>query len=204
MQKAFGIEGKFFSYLETIFDLLVLNLVFLIGCLPIVTIGASLTALYSVTLKMVRHEHVFVGKDFWNNFRKNLKQSTMIWLGLLLLCSIFILLAWTIVRINSIFLFPILLIVTVVLLSFMFIFPLIARFENRSIQLVKNAFLISFHSTAISILLVAITILVIGIIPIFLPKLVFIWLFLGFSFSAFLKSFLIEKVFNSLIKEEEA
>jgi uncharacterized membrane protein YesL len=201
MQKVFSIEGRIFSTLAKMFDLLILNMVFLISCLPIVTIGASLTALYSVTLKMVRNEESNVVKDFWSSLKKNLKQSSIIWFGALFVIAFFMFLAQTILSENSVILFPLLLLVTVSLLSFMYVFPLIAKFENSCLNILKNAFFISLHSAAYSILLFMITIVFVAVIPIFFQKFLFIWLFLGFSTSAFVKSFLFEKIFNTYIKK---
>ncbi|MEH7480967.1 YesL family protein [Neobacillus drentensis] len=202
MEKIFGIEGRIFSTLAKIFDLLMLNIVFLIGCLPIVTIGASMTALYSVTLKMVRDEECYVVKDFWSSFKKNLKQSSIFWLAALFGLTSFIFLAQAIVHTNNtVVLFPLLFLVTVSVLTFMYVFPLIAKFENSSVNILKNAFFMCLHSTAYSIILFIITIFFVGLIPIYFPKLLFIWLFLGFSGSAFVKSFLFEKIFNTYVKK---
>ena len=52
----FSFEGGFFSGLEKISDIVILNLVFIICCLPVFTIGAALTALSSITQKMARKE----------------------------------------------------------------------------------------------------------------------------------------------------
>ncbi|MEH7305224.1 YesL family protein [Neobacillus drentensis] len=202
MEKVFGIEGRIFSTLAKIFDLLMLNIVFLIGCLPIVTIGASMTALYSVTLKMVRDEECYVVKDFWSSFKKNLKQSSIFWLAALFGLTSFIFLAQAIVHTNNtLVLFPLLFLVTVSVLTFMYVFPLIAKFENSSFHILKNAFFMCLHSTAYSIILFMITIFFVGLIPIYFPKLLFIWLFLGFSGPAFVKSFLFEKIFNNYVKK---
>ena len=64
-------------------DLILLNLLFIICCIPIVTIGASITAMYYVTLKMVRNEESYLFRSFFKSFKQNLKQSTVIWLILL-------------------------------------------------------------------------------------------------------------------------
>lgn len=199
MQKVFGVEGRLFSALTKIFDLLILNIIFLIGCLPIVTIGASLTALYSVTLKMVRDEESNVAKAFWNSYKKNLKQSSIIWLTVLFILASLLFLAANISKHYSVVLYPLLLLVTVSLLTLLYVFPLLAKFENSCFHTIKNAFLISLHTVAYSILLFIITVLFVAVIPIYFPKLLFIWLFLGFSSSAFVKSFLFEKIFNNYI-----
>lgn len=49
-------------------------------CLPIITAGASVTALYSVTLKMVKDEESYIVKGFFKAFKENFKQSTIIWI----------------------------------------------------------------------------------------------------------------------------
>lgn len=200
MQKIFSIEGRIFSTLTKIFDLLILNIVFIIGCLPIVTIGASLTALYSVTLKMVRNEEFNVVNDFWSSFKKNLKQSSIIWLVVLFVFASFIVFAQTVFSTNySLFLYPLLLLVTVCLFTFMYVFPLLAKFDNSSFLILKNALFISLHSTAYSILIFIITIFFVFIIPIYFQNLLFIWLFLGFSVSAYVKSILFERIFNNYV-----
>ena len=56
MDRLFNMDNKFFTVMGRVADLIMLNVVFLICCLPIVTIGASLTALHYVTLKMARNE----------------------------------------------------------------------------------------------------------------------------------------------------
>ena len=59
MDRLFNMDNKFFTVMGRVADLIMLNVVFLICCLPIVTIGASLTALHYVTLKMARNEESY-------------------------------------------------------------------------------------------------------------------------------------------------
>ena len=69
-------------------DLIMLNVVFLICCLPIVTIGASLTALHYVTLKMARNEESYIIRSFFKSFKQNFKQATVINLIMLAVAAI--------------------------------------------------------------------------------------------------------------------
>ena len=62
-----------------------LNILWFICCLPIVTIGASTTALFYVTMKMVRNEEGNITRNFFHSFKENFKQSTLVWLMLLAL-----------------------------------------------------------------------------------------------------------------------
>lgn len=76
----FNMDGPVFRFLGKLADLMILNVVFLICCLPIVTIGASLTALNYVSLKMAEGEEGYIVKSFFKSFRQNFVQSTLMWL----------------------------------------------------------------------------------------------------------------------------
>ena len=65
MDKLFNMDNKFFTVMGHVADLMILNIVFLICCLPVVTIGASLTALHYVTLKMARNEESYIVRSFF-------------------------------------------------------------------------------------------------------------------------------------------
>ena len=66
-------------------DFVVLNLLWVLCSIPIITIGASTTALYTVMLKIVKNEEGYLVKGFFKAFRENFKQSTVIWLVFLAL-----------------------------------------------------------------------------------------------------------------------
>ena len=66
-------------------DMICLNVMWVICCIPIITIGASTTALYTVMLRMVKNEEGYIFRGFLKAFKSNFKQSTLIWLILLLL-----------------------------------------------------------------------------------------------------------------------
>ncbi|MGN0383363.1 MAG: YesL family protein, partial [Eubacterium sp.] len=61
-------------------ELLLLNLIWLMSSLPIITIGASTTALYYVLMKAARGEKVDVNSDFFKSFTLNFRQSTILWI----------------------------------------------------------------------------------------------------------------------------
>ena len=68
-------------------DLVSLNICFVLGCLPIFTIGTSLTATFYVTNQLVRGKFGSIRKDYWKSFKLNLKQTTIIWTGMFPLIS---------------------------------------------------------------------------------------------------------------------
>lgn len=56
---------------------MVLNVLFLIGCAGIITIGPSLTAMYTVLLKLVRNESGYIAREYWRAFRDNFRQAAV-------------------------------------------------------------------------------------------------------------------------------
>lgn len=77
------IDNPFFTIMGKLGDLVLLNLVWLVCCLPVVTIGASTTALLGVARKMAADEDYMVFHDFFHALRNGWKDSTAAWLILL-------------------------------------------------------------------------------------------------------------------------
>ena len=80
MNGLFNLDSPIMRFLSKVCDLMILNVMCIICCLPIVTAGASITALYTITMKMVRGEESYIFKGFLKAFKENFKQSTIIWL----------------------------------------------------------------------------------------------------------------------------
>ncbi len=144
-------DNKVMQFITKVADSVFLNLLWLIFSLPIVTIGASTTALFTVTERMVRNEEGNLWKGFYQAFRSNLKSATKTWLILLLLGAALIGDTWICwhMRYEN----PFWTVLTAVLfvadaaylIILMYVFPLSARFENTSFQMIKNAFMIGMR-----------------------------------------------------------
>ena len=87
MNRLFNPDNPVMQFISKIFDLVILNLIFIFSCVPIITVGASISALTYVNLKMVRNEDPYIWQNFWKSFRQNFKQSTLVWLLTLLVCT---------------------------------------------------------------------------------------------------------------------
>ena len=83
MNRFFNMDNKFFVFMGRVADLILLNILCILCCIPIVTAGASITALYYVTLKMARDEESYIIRSFFRSFKQNFKQSTLIWILML-------------------------------------------------------------------------------------------------------------------------
>lgn len=87
MGRIFDQNNPFFRIMGLVCDLIVLNLLTLVCSIPIVTAGASFTAMHYVLWHMVRHEDTYVARQFLDAFKANFKQATVVWLGALVLIA---------------------------------------------------------------------------------------------------------------------
>lgn len=136
MRNILSPDGPLMSFITKITYSTYLNILWLICCLPIITIGASTTALFYVTLKVAKNEEGNITKAFFSSFRDNFRQGTIIWLILL---STGIVLAFDgyifyHMRFENVFwaigTAVFLVAVVAYAMILMYIFPLLARFDN--------------------------------------------------------------------------
>lgn len=206
MGNFFSIDSKFNSVMGRVGDLIFLNILWFICCIPIVTIGASTTALYYVTLKMVKNEESYMAKDFFHSFKQNFKQSTIIWL-ILLIAGIILGADIYIIRILDLsfgkYLLPVFfLLFLVYIFIFIYIFPILAKFENTIKNTFINSLLFSIKYLPFTFLLAIMIVGSMVIAFIFIQSLPF-WIFIGGALIAYLASYLFIKIFSKHIPQEE-
>ncbi|HPA53844.1 MAG TPA: YesL family protein, partial [Bacillota bacterium] len=80
MKWLFNTEGIIYKIMTAVYQMIILNLLWCITSIPLITVGASTTALYYVIGKIARKEEVHEIKDFYKSFRENFKQATCIWM----------------------------------------------------------------------------------------------------------------------------
>lgn len=165
--KIFSYESRFSQLLLKLCYSCFLNFLWLLCSIPIFTIGASTTALYYVSLKIVRDEENHIAKAFFKSFRQNFKQATVLWLillgiGLFLAGDGYILYhlrqnsAGTMAIIWTLILAIVIAAGVILLIVLMYIFPLIASVSNTNKAMLKNAFLIGTHYLFATILVFAV------------------------------------------------
>ena len=206
MGKVFALDSPLMNGLSKLADLIWLNILATICCIPIITIGASLTALHYVVLKMVKDEEGYITRSFFKSFNENFKQATLMWLMLLV---VFILLVadFMIFRFSGI-VFPgwcqIALIAIAVLIMFatMHLFPLLSRYENSIRATYKNSLFMGILHLPKTILMMLCWIVPI-VITIYVESFFPIVFFLGISGPAFLNALLYKKSFQQLEPETE-
>lgn len=206
MRNFFSIDGKFFSVMDKIANLFWLNILFIICCIPVFTIGASTTALFYVTMKMVKDEDSYITKSFFHSFRQNFKQATGIWL-LVLAAGVIFFVDMQIMKDSSQILFKVITVIIIAmailfLMIMIYIFPLLAKFDNSVKNTIKNSLLISITNIPWTLLLI-VCIIVPFVLAYFIPYLIPILLLMGAAGIAFGTSYIYVRVFSKLIPEEE-
>ena len=85
----FNTENKLWSAVNSAVDAILLNIMWLISCVPIITIGAATTAYYYTTHKVIRNQRSGIWKEYWSSFKGNFKQATKTWLIFLVVFAMF-------------------------------------------------------------------------------------------------------------------
>lgn len=209
MNRFFSMDNKFFTIMNRVGDLIILNIVFLVCSIPLITIGASATALYYVTLKMTRNEESYLVRSFFKSFKENFKQSTLIWV--ILLAALFLLRADFIITdavsgsLISVFRYLLMVVAFFVAMVLLYIFPLQAKFENTLKNTFRNALLMSIRHLPSTLLMLVITTVPMGItlsVPIVFLYGLLVWILLGFSLTALINSRFLVKIFDRYLPEE--
>ena len=165
--KFFSYESKFSQLLLKLCYACYLNLLWFICSIPIITIGASTTALYYASLKLVRDEESHVGAQFFRSFRENFRQATVIWLillgaGLFLAGDGYILYhlrqntEGTLAVLWTLILAVVIAATVVYVIVLEYVFPLLASVSNSNRAMLKNSFLIGTHYLFATILVFAV------------------------------------------------
>ena len=144
MSRIFNLENPFWQTMSKLGDIIMLNILWLVCCIPIITIGPSTTALYYVMLKRVRDEEGNIFQQFFRSFKLNFRQGAIVGI-IMTVCGFLFLFDVMFYReakgtVSDLFWFVSMMIFFVYLMVTIYIFPLIAKFENT----VKNFFMFSF------------------------------------------------------------
>lgn len=201
-----NMENPILQFANTLCSFILLNIIFLITCIPIFTIGVSIVALYTVTMKEAREEHSCFIKTYFRAIKENFRSATIVFLFYFLIGSIlfFNMLFWSFYGglSGAIFLFLVTIAMLILVLSAFYTFPLLARFQNTVKQTILNSYPLAMRHKKITISLILIHTLTISLC-ILIPQMKLFMILLGFSFIAFCCSFLFIKVFQNYEVETE-
>ena len=196
MARLFNPENPVMQFIGKVGYSMYLNLLWFICSIPIITIGASTTALFAASERIAHDRYDNITREFFHSFRMNFRQSTLVWLilflvGMVMATDAYILRAlhgesilWTVL--TAVFLVA----AAAYAIVMMYIFPLMAHFENTIPAMFKNALMIGMRfllcTAAMAVVYIGMGYLIIFV---YTPLLL-----LGFGFCALLCSILLSRI----------
>lgn len=211
MERFFNMDNKFFTFMSRVADLIILNLVCLLFFIPVVTIGPALTALFYMTMKMIRNEESYLLRGFWKSFKQNFRQGFII--NLIMLAAAFLLyIDFSIIgniegmpaRVLYILMLMILLLY---LMVFTYIYPVLAKFYNSIRNTFVNAFLMSIRHLPYTLLMILVSVL--PFVAFFFGPaqaqniIIPLALLVGVSGIAYINSWFLVRIFDNYIPDED-
>ena len=198
----FSPDSKIMQVLGRITDLILLNLLFLVTCLPVFTIGAATTALYTMCFRLMREEYNGIVKSYFSTFRDNFKSATAVW-GILLIAAVPAVYYLTqVAKMGGLLQFTGLFFILILFASLMagsYAFPWLSQFENTAVESLQNALILS-----VSRLPRTVAILAINLMPAIVwfvngdlfIQISFLWISLYFAAAAYMNTGLLWHVFK--------
>ena len=192
-------------------DLCILNIICVVCCIPVITAGASITAMYYVTLKMVRNEEAYILRSFFKSFKQNFKQATIINL-IMLLIGVVLYVDLNVSKAmqggaGQIFQVIFMAFVLIYFILFLYVYPVLARFYNTIKNTIKNALFMAIRHFPYTVVMV-----IIAVCPLLLllvksyqiqSTLFVLFLLMGFALIAYCNSFFLVKIFDNYMPKEE-
>lgn len=202
-------DSPIMSFLARVADLVILNVLWLLCCLPVVTAGASTTAMYHVVRHLQEESISSVTRDFFRSFKSDFRQATPVYLLLLIPTAAVVMNAW-ILSAQSSDVVPVYVraiwMVSALLLTFVvsFVYPVMAYFDDTVWKTLRTAAVLAVAKLPRTVLISAINLLPIIMLfvslPFFLRSSIF-WLLIGGSLTAYLNMLILRPVFKKIIDE---
>lgn len=194
-------DNRFWQFMAKTADFVVLNLLFLLTCLPVITIGTSVSALFCVTIKEADTESAYLIKGYLSAWKKNFKEATPVWILHLALSFLFLFSFrfWYSLKtgLSAVICTVLAVLFFILILSMIYTYPLIARYKNTRRQTLKNSVLIPLSNPVptaeiLGVIVIAVT------MNCFLKPFRILMLLIGFSFTSYCCSFIFLKLFRRL------
>ena len=206
--RLFGEESALGRFLNRLYVIIASNLLFVLFSVPVVTIGASLSALNYTLMKYQRGDkHFKVAAMFWKGFRESFGKATVCFVVYVLLMLFQALeISWCRQFAGPVALFRYALIGLMALETILavYLFPVIAAFNGGIGELLKNALFFAFSKPHCMLICVALYVAPLAATYVFfqyLPLWAFLWLMLGFALIVYIASGIMLRQFMPFLPE---
>lgn len=202
-------DSPIMSFLARVADLVILNVLWLLCCLPVVTAGASTTAMYHVVRHLQEDSISSVTRDFFRSFKSDFRQATPVYLLLLIPTAAVVMNAW-ILSAQSSDVVPVYVraiwMVSALMLTFVVsvVYPVMAYFDDTVWKTLRTAAVLAVAKLPRTVLISAINLLPIIMLFVSLPfflRISIFWLLIGGSLTAYLNMLILRPVFKKIIDE---
>ena len=209
--KLLDYNGKVFNVMSRAGDLMLLNALLLICSLPIFTIGAAVSAVYDMSLRLIRGDEGYLIRGFFCSFKSNFRQSTQLWcvcVGVLLVSAGDLLVRRYLPQWSTLLTAAALIQEILLLTVMLYAFPLQARFENTLGKTMSNAVILALCSLpqTIMMLFISLTLPVLLLcVPLpakLFPCVVTLCLLLGCSLVIYLNALVVSRIFEKHFHSE--
>lgn len=208
MQDYIKPENKVMQVFYKATECMLLSILWVIASLPVITIGASTTALYYTVVKVIRNNEGYAWREFWNGFRANFKQATVIWIVAALLLAgavadtVVVYLLTAAGRSSRWLCLPFVLLLVFGMMWLQYIFPYISRFEDPTKTVLFNTFwmtLFHFWHSLFLLIVFAAFLSIFYLFPITIP----LALFFFPGVNAVIAAAILEARFKMYMKKED-
>lgn len=206
MKGLFSLENPLMQFLSLLCDLMILNVLFLISCLPVFTIGAAICGMNKACQAVVMDDERSMIKLYFSGFKSSFKQATVAWLVTLaviagLVCYWFLVTNFIRGTLAAVVLILMVVIAVIALSILSYLYPLITRYNNTLREHLRNASILTITRPLLTICL-----LIMNAAPFILPiislqsflRFLFVWFLVGFAFLCYLMNQLIKPVYVQL------
>ena len=187
-------DSAYTQIMTKIFNIFWLSILWLLCCIPVITIGASTIALYYVMLKLVKDEETTVTREFFHSFKQNFLQSLPV--------TVIVLVVVVVLAQGASFMYGFCIVLGIICAAvFSYVFPLLAKFENTVKKTFENgARLAASHigQTLVITVVNLFPVLWFLISPQTFSAIFWIWVFVGGGVQAFVNSLFLVKIFDRL------
>ena len=199
----FKYDGPFFTVLSRALDIIILNVLWMICCLPVVTIGPATAALYGVYFKVKEKKDYNVFTQFFQEFRDNFKQGFLASL-VFIAAALLLYVDYRVVFFDETFSMTFLqglfwVVLAVAVAYFSWLFPLIAKFENTFGGMLKNARVMLVRHLPLTAVITALNSLPWLLLYFFpaltLQNMLLFWLLMGFGLITYINSIFLYNCF---------
>lgn len=204
MDKVYNYDNKLVRIMGKLADLIWLQFLTLLCCLPILTIGTAFTAMHKILLQLRRKEEGAITREYFRAFRSNLGQGILIWL-LYVIIFFALYLDKTLLSggaegsVFQIMQYVLAVVSVLIIISLAWVFVVLSRYHNTFWGTLRSAFLMGLSYPLHSIAMIILALL---------PLLLLLWsmrtlpvvVLLGFTLPGYLQAFIYSGIFEKLEK----